>query len=194
MYILLNILFLSREVELSVVPSEHFTPSLRLVMFQWINVIFYEYRSYNISLTLGRKNLTFGSINIPESMHIGSKNVSSRLQQLTSKQVSSRDAKGSETDVLYVINKHAKEVKNALEKLSYLDKTYRMLKADSEVCLVEDPSKYIAVPITNQCVKRILANNVLDTSSPSMSWLSLVAATGKQKVPYSTVVLGRLKK
>ena len=81
---------------------------------------------------------------------------------------------------------NAKELKTALEKASFLDRTYRMVKAD-ESALVNDPASHIAVPITSECLKLI-------KSTPSRSeypWFSLVEDSGTQVVPYSTTVLGR---
>jgi hypothetical protein len=93
------------------------------------------------------------------------------------------------TTVVYVEKAKAKELKNALEKLSFLDKAFRMLKADDNA-LLDDPSRYIAVPITASCDAYLSQLVPDDTSSLSSSWVSLVAGKGHQVAPLSTKMLG----
>lgn len=92
-----------------------------------------------------------------------------------------------ETDVVYVENKNAKHLKTALEQVSFLNRSFRMTKADSSA-LIQNEKPHIAVPITNECKERLFGNNHATEMYP---WASLISAQGRQKVPYSTSVLGR---
>ena len=91
------------------------------------------------------------------------------------------------TDVLYVTNKDAKTLKTALESDSLLDKTFRMTKADAKLW---NPKMHIAVPVVPRCLKVMQGGDL----SPPPAWLSLVIGTGKQEVPFSSVVLSQHKK
>lgn len=97
------------------------------------------------------------------------------------------DAKEQETNVLYVAAGNAKTIKTALEEAGYLDKRYRMIKAESGPSL-EDPAGIIAVPVTNECMAALANNEELP------DWFSLLVTTGIQKVPFSTAVLGQQMK
>ena len=93
---------------------------------------------------------------------------------------------GQTTNVLYVTNQNAKTVKTALEYAGFLDKTYRMTKADGSI--LPDPSGHIAVPVTTECCDEI------QREGEPPAWYSLVVAIGEQEVPFSTAMLGRQKK
>uniref|UniRef100_A0A7S4TAT0 tRNA(Phe) 7-[(3-amino-3-carboxypropyl)-4-demethylwyosine(37)-N(4)]-methyltransferase n=1 Tax=Ditylum brightwellii TaxID=49249 RepID=A0A7S4TAT0_9STRA len=106
------------------------------------------------------------------------------------------------TNVLYVLNKNAKTLKNELENHSFLDKTYRMIKADSAVAAsvgLMNSCSYIAVPITDACLtslsqqKQKQQDDENGVNDSSFSWLSLVAATGSQNVPYSSSFMAKMK-
>mmetsp|Transcript_8557 Transcript_8557/g.10811 ORF Transcript_8557/g.10811 Transcript_8557/m.10811 type:complete len:832 (-) Transcript_8557:892-3387(-) len=97
------------------------------------------------------------------------------------------DKKTELIHVLYVENKKAKELKTKLEAQSFLNKNYRMRKADSSA-QIDDVSNHIAVPITQNCYDIISRGNSDESCIP---WLSLVKGSGMQIMPYSTVVLGR---
>ena len=90
-----------------------------------------------------------------------------------------------ETDVLYVASKNAKVLKTALESISYLDKRYRMKKADKSAP-ISDSCACIAVPVTKSCVEEVV---YADGEKP-IWYEEFVLAIGKQVVPFSTVVLG----
>jgi hypothetical protein len=98
----------------------------------------------------------------------------------------SAKSKHQTTSVLYVTTRNAKALKTALEESGYLDKSFRMTKADGSV--MEKPASYIAVPVTDECLA------VLEEQSDPPAWYSLVIAKGKQQVPFSTALLGRQKK
>lgn len=97
------------------------------------------------------------------------------------------NAKVPPTDVVYVRKRNAKAVKMALEKLSYLDKRFRMTPVDG---LEEQNGKEIAAPITEECL-RLLSNA---NSTKSMEWASLVEGMGQQEMPFSTSQFARKKK
>lgn len=86
------------------------------------------------------------------------------------------------TYVLYVTKENAKTLKIALEEESFLDKSYRMTKADA--------SELIAVPVTNACLAAMAENEAHDDVR-RYSWMSLIVDTGVQAVPFSTAVMGR---
>jgi hypothetical protein len=81
---------------------------------------------------------------------------------------------------------NAKDLKTALEESEYLDKNYRMTKADGSV--LENPANHIAVPVTNECL------TALEDPNEQPVWYSLIVAKGKQRVPLSSALLGRQKK
>lgn len=95
------------------------------------------------------------------------------------------DAKEQTTTVLYVLARHAKALKTALEQAGYLDKRYRMTKAESGPSL-KRAMGFIAVPVTSECVAMLE-----EASDEQPEWSSLVVARGQQQVPFSTAVLGQ---
>eukprot|EP00816_Leptocylindrus_hargravesii_P000601 CAMPEP_0196827856 /NCGR_PEP_ID=MMETSP1362-20130617/94376_1 /TAXON_ID=163516 /ORGANISM="Leptocylindrus danicus, Strain CCMP1856" /LENGTH=284 /DNA_ID=CAMNT_0042208509 /DNA_START=533 /DNA_END=1384 /DNA_ORIENTATION=- len=115
------------------------------------------------------------------------------IQQVVVDNGSSNDVKKNdrpndacaETDVIYVASKDAKCLKTALESASYLDKRYRMKKADKNTPNSESCS-CIAVPITKSCVEE-----VVNADGEKPIWYEKYAlAFGKEVAPFSTVVLG----
>jgi len=118
------------------------------------------------------------------------------VQQVMMEKGGSKDVKKNdkpndacaETDVIYVASKDAKCLKMALESASYLDKRYRMKKADKNTPNSESCS-CIAVPITKSCVEE-----VVNADGEKPIWYEKYAlAFGKEVAPFSTVVLGSLK-
>ena len=100
-----------------------------------------------------------------------------------------QDARSGSTTVAYVEKAKAKQLKIALEGLGYLDRSYRMLRADAS-CPLKDPRRFIAVPITRDCMDNLsFENDMLDGGG----WTALISGTGEQIVPFSSVVLGRMK-
>ena len=98
----------------------------------------------------------------------------------------SAKSKEQTTSVLFVTTRNAKALKTALEEYKYLDKKFRMTKADGSV--LENPANYIAVPVTDACLA------ALEEQSDPPAWYSLVVAKGQQQVPFSTALLGRQTK
>lgn len=92
-----------------------------------------------------------------------------------------------ETDVVYVENKNAKSLKIGLEQASFLNRSFRMTRADSSATL-QNEKPHIAVPITHECKERLFGSKSVTGKYP---WSSLISARGRQKVPFSTSVLGR---
>jgi len=88
------------------------------------------------------------------------------------------------TDVLFVTARNAKTLKTALEQAGYLDKKFRMAKAESGPSL-ENAGWHIAVPVTRECLA------TLEGDDEQPKWSSLIVAKGQQPVPFSTAVLGR---
>jgi hypothetical protein len=90
--------------------------------------------------------------------------------------------------VLYVTARDAKTLKTALERAGYLDKKFRMAKAESGPSL-ENAGWHIAVPVIPECLA-MLENN----SGDQPEWVSLVVAKGQQQVPFSSAALGQQRK
>lgn len=74
-----------------------------------------------------------------------------------------------------------------MEEESLLDRSFRMTKADSSAHF-QNNRPHIAVPITKEAKARLFGDPSVSDVYP---WLTLIAAHGRQKVPYSTSVLGR---
>jgi len=102
------------------------------------------------------------------------------------KGVKAKGVKMSETTVLYVQNRNAKELKTGLLKSSFLDRNYRMVKVDVNTP-IGDPSGqiHIAVPVTSAGFEAAVQE------LNRYAWESLVVGRGKQVMPFSTAVLGR---
>jgi tRNA wybutosine-synthesizing protein 3 len=101
-----------------------------------------------------------------------------------------KDATAS-TRVVFVTKRNAKSLKTLLEESSLLDKTYRMTAADP-LAPLSDPSLYIAVPVTKQCLDQLesMRGQAVDELP---AWMRLVEGTGQQQVPYSTSCFARQK-
>ena len=95
-------------------------------------------------------------------------------------QINKNEDGSNETSVVYVKSKNAKSLKNMLEALGLLDRRFRMTKADQPSSL-DTFMGLIAVPIIDDY-------NVL-THTNSID--RLVESSGRQKMPFSTAVLGR---
>ena len=97
------------------------------------------------------------------------------------------------TQVLYVMTRNAKKLKNELEGHGYLDTRYRMIKAD-EKAPISDDTNHIAVPVTNDCVALVQHHYTLNEEEQNLKphWISLVSGLGSQECPYSTKVLGQI--
>ncbi len=117
-------------------------------------------------------------------------------------------SKSNVTNVIYVKNQNAKELKQQLQSLNYLDRDYRMTKADdqntssSSVSVKDLPlTGMIAVPITDIGLSVVSGTikdirNSSNHSSESMNeemndWMKLIEGIGVQEMPYSTKVMGR---
>lgn len=92
------------------------------------------------------------------------------------------------TDVLYVTARDAKTLKTELERAGFLDKTFRMAKAESGPSL-ENAGWHIAVPVTSECLVMLEKDG-----ADQPEWASFVVAKGQQQVPFSSAVLGQQKK
>jgi tRNA wybutosine-synthesizing protein 3 len=97
-----------------------------------------------------------------------------------------RDAVTTPSDVVYVRKEHAKAVKSQLEQDLLLNKTYRMGPADPSAALL-DPSAFIAIPITAAGLF-VLERQYLCSDNAVPLWVSLVECTGRQVLPWRTVV------
>ena len=93
------------------------------------------------------------------------------------------------SSVFYVESRKAKSLKNALEQQSLLDKNYRITKAKPD-SPVDDPAKYVAVPVVKEIWDKVSSKSIDDSSC---GWLSLVSGIGKQEVMYSSVTIGKMK-
>jgi tRNA wybutosine-synthesizing protein 3 len=100
-------------------------------------------------------------------------------------------AKDATTCVVFVTKANAKSLKTLLEESSLLDKTYRMVAANVSAPL-PDPSLYIAVPVTKQCLDQVEAMRG-QAAQDCPSWMRLIEGTGEQQVPYSSSFFARQK-
>jgi len=100
-------------------------------------------------------------------------------------------SKNPQTHVVYVSKENAKRLKTELEKLSLLDKRFRMTpacgKGDDDG--LQGNQGHIAVPITDECMA--LLSSRTDNNE---SWYSLVEAVGTQQMPLSTSQFASKKK
>lgn len=111
-----------------------------------------------------------------------------RIRPTLSMKVYDTTKEQSSTDVFYVTARDAKTLKTALEQAGYLDKRYRMTKAETGPSL-ENTDGHIAVPVTRECLAIFEENR-----GEMLDWCSLIVARGRQQVPFSTAVLGRQQK
>ena len=117
-----------------------------------------------------------------------------------------------ETSVVFVHKRSARELKIALEKAGFLDRSYRMVKADPNAIYTadtdigtdsatatdagadvkRDATSHIAVPVNHDCLS-IISKEDRDNSTyiSKYPWIVLIEGNGKQNMPFSTVVLGR---
>lgn len=102
-----------------------------------------------------------------------------------------KEAKDASTRVVFVTKANAKSLKTLLEESSLLDKTYRMMAADTSAPL-PDPSLCIAVPVTKQCLDQMESMRA-QAIHELPSWMRLVEGTGEQQVPYSSAFFARQK-
>ncbi len=93
------------------------------------------------------------------------------------------------TNVLLVNKRKAKDLKVALEKDNFLDRSYRMVKADPAIVTCEDPASYISVPVSLECFT--IVSKADGDASSEYPWINLVDGSGRQSVPFSSVILGR---
>ena len=102
------------------------------------------------------------------------------------------------TTVVFVGKQNAKLVKTELEKLSFLDKRFRMTPVTSTAIPSSSDNaagKEIAVPITNECMNVLASANASNsTDEHLLSWVALVEGTGKQEMPFSTSQFARKRK
>lgn len=98
--------------------------------------------------------------------------------------------KSNMTDIVYVVNRKAKELKQKLQSLNFLDRNYRMTKADQNSALrVNNVNGMIAVPVTRSCLDYISTSQ--EDEKNEVEWIGLIEGIGTQDMPYSTVVMGR---
>lgn len=88
--------------------------------------------------------------------------------------------------MLYTLKQNAKSLKTALETARLLDKTVRMKPASSDAASVlnDDPSLFIAVPITRDGLVAFGSDPV---------WKEFVKATGQEDFQPSTAAFARHK-
>ena len=112
-----------------------------------------------------------------------------------------------QVDVIYVAARHAKEVKNELESLGFLDKRYKMVKVvrrdasdDADTSVTTEDGKcaenLIAIPVTKQCVQQVSTETSSDLTSstlPNHSFERLVVGRGTEMVPFSSSSMGKMK-
>jgi len=90
------------------------------------------------------------------------------------------------TNVFYVANHDAKALRTALKAEDLLDNTFRMVKADENAPTMDKDVGHIAVPIKEEGLRRL-------SKQEKPSWAHLVVASGHQKMPLSTAILGSKK-
>lgn len=113
----------------------------------------------------------------------GDASIAKPVQNKSSTQGSMSDEGGKGTSVFYVANRNAKALRTALDSENLLNKIYRMGKAEGlESNLVD----HIAVPVKKEGLRYLAARE-------KPYWTQLVVASGLQKMPLSTAVLGSKK-
>jgi len=90
-------------------------------------------------------------------------------------------------DVVYVLKKDAKTLKGMLECRNFLVKSRRMAPATTDGGL-EDPTPYIAVPVTSDCLDQLSGSDEVLADNGTASWKCLVQGRGRQRLPFSTAV------
>ncbi len=133
-------------------------------------------KSFLITITLKKPQVIVSSI---ERLQTKGVNKNGKLDISTLK---SNENSSKETHVIFVRNKKAKELKMALEALGFLDRRFRMTKAEDSTQF-QSAVDMIAVPIIDDF------HSIIGTDD-STSWTSLVEGSGTQKMPFSTAVLG----
>jgi len=88
-------------------------------------------------------------------------------------------------DVVYAHKKDAKYLKVQLEGESFLNKDYRMFKADPRSEYLKNPSLFIALPVTQSFL------DFYTSKDSNLESFKCIVAIGKQVVPYSSKVLGQ---
>ena len=112
---------------------------------------------------------------------------------------------GTHVCVLFVEPSNAKEAKNCLEALGFLNKTFRMSKIASEEANIETPdsseSNVIAIPVTEDCwnlyneFRQSQSQNVSQSSTIfTKPWFSFVVVHGRRAMPLATGQFARGKK
>ena len=94
----------------------------------------------------------------------------------------------TETNVIYVKKSNAKKAKIELESLGYLDKRYKMIP-------VANDSNLIAIPITEVCYSYLHErnDNNKNGSTDMSSFESVIVQVGRELVPFSSSLIGKLK-
>ncbi|KAL7546409.1 hypothetical protein ACHAWF_010789 [Thalassiosira exigua] len=105
-----------------------------------------------------------------------------------------------QTDVVYVAAPNAKRAKGALESLGFLDKRYKMVKADYCLRLTDNDADRIngnhaanvAIPITKRCVEKLEGETTSD-DLVSVTLRNLSLRFGTEEVPYSASSIAKMK-
>ena len=94
----------------------------------------------------------------------------------------------TETNVIYVKKSNAKKAKIELESLGYLDKRYKMIP-------VANDANLIAIPITEVCYSYLHERNGNNKngSTDMSSFESVIVQVGRESVPFSSSLIGKLK-
>jgi hypothetical protein len=90
------------------------------------------------------------------------------------------------TRVFYVANHDAKAPRTALKAEDLLDNTFRMVKADENAPTMDNDVGRIAVPMKEEGLRRL-------SKQEKPSWAHLIVASGHQKMPLSTAIMGSKK-
>jgi len=87
------------------------------------------------------------------------------------------------TNVLYVRNRNAKELKIILQSFNFYEKKFKISKVTSDNFL-RKKENVVALPVTLTCINILLGNDKYDLP---VKWKHLIIAYGQQNLPYSKI-------
>jgi len=124
---------------------------------------------------------------------------------LPGKTIDGKQTSKVQVNVIYVPANYAKEVKNELESLGFLDKRYKMIKvekmpldnADGGGDVMAHDGKcvgnLIAVPVMNQYIGQGVRTFTETAQQPKYSFEGLMVGRGVELVPFSSSAMGKMK-
>jgi len=125
--------------------------------------------------------------------------------KLSAKTMNGKQTSKVQVDVIYVPANYAKEVKNELESLCFLDKRYKMIKVEKMPLDNTDGGgdvityngkcvgNLIAVPVMKQYIDQGVRTSTEAAQQPKYSFEGLMVGRGVELVPFSSSTIGKMK-